>query len=282
MANQIYLERTERKFEVGIGKESLPSLCADVSRYIPLHEFVPGQQITHNNTIYFDSEDCLLLRSGLLNKLDHIRIRARKYEYESLDPQLYYWLEFRIRKGDVRRKQRLKLEGKHLRRLLAGEKIDPKVLEYNRPHADPKACRALYGEIQNTIVGNGLRPVLWVAYQRAAFENGLERVTVDWDIRYYHVGPPVFRYKSLKNLKKKPAGREKTMVLELKYSGDLPSWMSDLQQKYPIRCSDLFSKLVMGMKALLEGPLKSRAGSGSLLRLISACLQDEDAVCGRP
>lgn len=270
MGNPIYLERMERKFEVGISKETLPALWADLSRYIPLHEFIPGQQITYNSTIYFDSEDCFLLRRGLLNRYDHFRIRARKYEYDSTSSPGTYWLELKMRKEDIRRKQRLELEGRDLQGLLEGKEIGGRVLDYNHAHADSEVCGQVYREIQDIIITKGLKPFLLVSYKRVAFENREERLSIDWDIRYYHVGSPVFSSKCLKDFPDRPAGYDAAMVLELKYTGEIPSWMSDLQGKYPIWYRSTFSKLDRGMKALLEGPLKARGDSGFLLELMHA------------
>jgi hypothetical protein len=272
MKNLTYMERVERKYELAISEDSLPALRHDVNQYLPAHEFTPGQAVTINNTLYFDNEDFLFLRNGLANKADHARIRARKYEYDSTPSNgpAYYWIELRIRKGEIRKKQRLKLEKGDFQRLLEGREIDEKVLGYNQSYADSERCKRLYREIQDIIIEKTLKPVLLVSYSRVAFERGEVRLTVDWDIRYRQAGPSVFHYKALRDLPEQPCGFEKNMVLELKYSGGLPPWVSGLQQKYPIRPRIFFSKLDGGMKALLEGPLRSRPHSKSLLDMISA------------
>lgn len=284
MVNQTYLERAERKFEVGLGEESLPALWREVSSYIPLHEFVPGQQITYNNTIYFDSEDFFLLRHGLLNRYDHMRIRARKYEYDStsLAGDSAYWLELKVRKGDVRKKQRLKLEGRDLQKLLAGKDIEGRVLDYNRAHVDAEACRERYKEIQEIIIERGLKPVLLVSYKRVAFENSEERLSIDWDIRYHYIGSSGFDYKRLKDFPERPAGYDRSMVLEFKYTDEFPSWMSDLQAKYPIWYRSSFSKLDRGMKDVLEGPLRHRSDSESLIKMMHAYKEKGWDLSGRP
>jgi hypothetical protein len=284
MVNQTYLERAERKFEVGLGEESLPALWREVSSYIPLHEFVPGQQITYNNTIYFDSEDFFLLRNGLLNRYDHMRIRARKYEYDltSFPGASDYWMELRIRKGDIRKKQRLKLEGRDPQGLVDGKEINGSILDYNRAHADSRLCHEVYKEIQDIIIEKSLKPVLLASYQRMAFENGGQRLTIDWGIQYHHVGASVFTHESLKDLPEKPAGCDQAVVLELKYTGYFPSWMSDIQGKYPIWSKNYFSKFDRGMKALLEGPLRHREDSESLVKMMHAHKEKGWDLSGEP
>lgn len=284
MRNQTYLERSERKFEVGVGKESLPALWREVSCYVPLQEFVSGQPMTDNNTIYLDSEDFLLFRAGLLNRYDHIRIRARKYEYgsTSLAGASDYWLELKVRKGDIRKKQRLKLEGQDFQRLLAGIDIERSVLDYNRAYADLKECLKLYRQIQDLIIYKGLKPLLLVSYKRVAFENEKERLSIDWDIRYYHIGSSIFGYQCLKNFPQEPAGYDQAVVLEFKYTDEFPSWMSELQGKFPIWYRSSFSKLDRGMKAVLEGPLRHRSDSESLIKMMHAYKEKGWDLSGRP
>lgn len=284
MANQISLVRTESKFEVGIGEEAVPALWREVSFHVPLHEFILGQSITYNNTIYFDSEDCCLLRSGLLNHYDHIRIRARKYEYDltSIPRDSDYWIELRIRKGDIRKKRRLRLEERDLQRLLEGEEVEERVVDYNRFHTNSKECRERYKEIQGIIIEKGLKPLLLASYKRMAFENGEERLTIDWGIRYHHIGPSVFSHRSLKDFSEEPAAHDQAVVLELKYAGEFPSWMSDLQAKYPIWSKSYFSKFDRGMKALLEGPLRHREDSESLVSMMHAHKEKGWDLSGQP
>jgi len=190
-------------------------------------------------------------------------------------------MELKIKKGEITKKDRLKLEWRDLQGLLAGRTIDRRVLDSNRSRVSPEACKRLYAEIQNIIAEKGLKPVLLVTYERMAFENGSERLTVDWDIRYYKVESPVPRLKSLEHVSKTPVDCERTLTLELKYSGELPSWMLDLRQKYPICYRSPYSKLVRGMKALLKGPLKCRQDSDLLLGMIYAREQQGEVLSER-
>jgi len=278
MKSPTYIERVERKYELAISEDSLPALRRDISRYVPTHEFTPGQAVTINNTIYFDNDDFHFLRSGLANKSDHTRIRARKYEYDSasFDGLAYYWVELRIKRGEISRKQRLKLEKGDLQKFLEGREIDEAALDYNQSQADSEQCKNLYEEIQNIVLSHSLKPILLVTHNRVAFEQGSVRITLDWDIRYYQAEASISHYENLKDLPDQPCGRETSMILELKYSGESPSWFSELRQRHPIHSRRFFSKLDSGMKALLQGPFKSHEDSEALLKMIDDYREKEE------
>ena len=100
-----------------------------------------------------------------------MRIRARKYEYDSTSfpDSSAYWVELRIRKGDIRKKQRLKLEGRDLHDLLEGKEINGSILDYDRAHADSRLCHEVYKKIQDIIIEKSLRPVLLAVLDRRTF-----------------------------------------------------------------------------------------------------------------
>ncbi len=164
MSDQLYQERTERKFGIEIGRERLRQLKQDIAARLPIQEFFPREPVTINNTIYFDSADCKLLRQELASRFDHIRIRARKYEYDRNGLPSPYWIEYKIRKGDLRKKRRLKLKDGHFQNFVGGKKIEQEVLQYNRSFSDINGFHSLYGEIQRIIRENDLKPVLLVRY----------------------------------------------------------------------------------------------------------------------
>jgi|GEM_PF-890044 len=279
MTSNIYLERTESKFEVKLPVLAVPELIKTIGSYIPLHEYVPGQMITHNNTIYFDSEDCFLLRQGLENRFDHLRVRARKYEYDNSEPaHSYYWLELKIRQGETRKKERINLTANDLRGLLHGLPVTPRVCDYNSSHLGEEACRALYEQLQDIVEERALKPILLASYQRVAFENATDRLSIDWDIRYRLAGRFLFGYPSLNEIPHAPAGEEDTIVMELKYTGELPTWVQDLQRHLPIQRLASFSKCDRGMKTLLQGPLSDRSDAGDLLQMMHTYKHDDEGV----
>lgn len=278
MTSAIYLNRTERKFEVQTGRGDLAKLIADISKHVPLSEYIPGEKITHNNTIYFDNEECFLLRQGLLNRTDHLRVRARKYEYDDAGAgDGKYWLELKLREGDTRKKDRITLTAEDLRGLLNRLPIAARTCEYNRPHLSVGETRALYADLQQVIERNSLRPFLLVSYERVAFDNGTVRLSIDSNIRYVAAGESLLGEKSLKDLEPR-AGREDTIVMELKYIGEYPRWIPALQKKYPIRTLNSFSKCDRGMRVLLKGPLNARTDAWALLELMQSCKQETATI----
>lgn len=266
-------ERTEMKFEVAMTAEELPALWRDIARHIPMHEYVPGRWTTHNNTLYFDSPDCRLLKDGLVNRFDHLRIRARKYEYEPAleDGSQDYWLELKRREGEIRRKERFLLRRQDLEGLLAGDPCGEGVLERNRGQLD---LLTVYRDIQQLVLDLRLEPFTLASYNRVAFEGPGVRLSVDWDIRYHAADRSTLRVDRLKDLPD-PAGRESTAVLELKYIGEVPLWLAELQAAYPIAYRTSFSKCDRGTKALLQGPLRVRPDASLLLQMLES-LKHED------
>ena len=101
----------------------------------------------------------------------------------------------------------------------------------------------------------GVKPVLLVTYRRVAFQNEIERVCLDSDIQYYHVGADVYSYDSWKYPVEEPVGKSNKTILELKYPESRPpTWIADFEKRYPI-CHTNFSKYVEGMGCLFQGPL---------------------------
>jgi len=118
----------------------------------------------------------------------------------------------------------------------------------------------------------GLKPFFLLIYKRAAFQNDndVERICLDWDIQYYHVGTDVYSYDSWKYPVEEPAGRSHKTILELKYPrSTFPAWISDLESTYPIRETG-FLKFVEGMGFLFRRSLKNHSEADYFLRLINA------------
>jgi SPX domain protein involved in polyphosphate accumulation len=277
MGSPVYMDRIERKYEVGISQNSLPDLWRDVSRYVPLHEFTPGQQITWVNSVYFENKDFDLLRFGLLNIQDNIHVRVRTYEYDGYPtrPISSYWLEMKIKKEEVRKKKRLRMQGEALGAFLEGKDVGGRILEYNQDGADPENIRSSYREIRNTIFNLGLKPTLLVAYKRVAFQNGSERLCLDWDIHYYHVGHHVHHYPSWKDIAKCLGEKTGKILLELKCSrGPLPAWVGNLKRSYPLSELGYYSKFNEGMSLLFPGHFKHLTESNHFLQMIKAYTED--------
>ena len=116
----------------------------------------------------------------------------------------------------------------------------------------------------------GLKPYFLLTYKRLAFQNNLERISLDWDVQYFHVGAEVYSYDSWKYPVHDPAGKSQKTILELKYPrGTHPVWIAELERKHHIQETG-FLKFVEGMRFLLRGPLKTYREADYFLRLIEA------------
>jgi SPX domain protein involved in polyphosphate accumulation len=279
MESPIYMERVERKFEVGICESGVPALSRDLARYVPLHEFIPGQQITLVSSVYFDNNDYDVLRFSLLSMNDNVHFRLRNYESSTYPaaPVSDYWMEIKVKKEEQRRKKRFRIKGEDIAGFFGGKggEVAERVLSYNRMNGDGEILSNFYRDIKGAVSWLGLKPILLVSYRRIAFQNERERVSLDWDIQYRHMSPRFYRDPSWKEIAKTPVGKEKTVRLELKCpQGVSPSWMADLQRKYPIWESKYYSKFREGMKFLLQGPLKRDRRADSFLEMIEAYSED--------
>ncbi|MFQ5887575.1 MAG: VTC domain-containing protein, partial [Candidatus Hydrothermarchaeales archaeon] len=184
------------------------------------------------------------------------------------EPISDYWIEVKIRKEERRRKKRFMVKRDALLDFLGGKDVGEKILSYNQENADPEVIRSLYRETQETILTLGLRPIFLVTYKRVAFQNGSERLSLDWDIQYYRVGTNVYSYDSWKYLVERPAGKAKKTFLEFKYpQGGLPEWIAELQRRYPIWERN-YSKFVGGMWFLFQGQLSYDREADSFLQMI--------------
>jgi SPX domain protein involved in polyphosphate accumulation len=275
MNGPIFQERVERNYEVNINQADVANLWRELGDFFPHYGLHPINEITSIGTVYFDNRDYDLTRYTVLNPARRMLVRLRTYETygESPQPISDYSMEVKTRLRGQWRKKRLRLSRAELASFLAGKEITQSVLQNAESGVDPAILRNLYREIQELILTMGLKPFFLLTYKRLAFqnENDEERVSLDWDNQYFHVGTDIYSYDSWKYPIHEPAGKSAKTILELKYpQGALPLWIADLEKKYPVRETG-FLKFVEGMGYLLRGPLKnSHKDAEYLLRLIDS------------
>ncbi len=270
MKGPIYQDRTERNYQVGVSQDGVAGLWRELSEYLPKYGLHPIYEITCVGTVYFDNRDYDLTRYTVLNRGRRLLVRLRTYENygESPKPISDYWVEVKIRENDRWRKKRFRLNRADLPEFLEGRDAGQSVLDYNQNGADPDVVRNLYRETQEIVLTMGLKPIFLLTYKRMAFQNEIERLSLDWDIQYYHVGTDVYSYDSWKYPVEEPAGKSDKTILELKYpQGSPPAWIADLEKRYPIRETG-FLKFVEGMGFLFQGPLKYYREADSFLQFI--------------
>ncbi|MBI2210508.1 MAG: VTC domain-containing protein [Deltaproteobacteria bacterium] len=280
MKDPIYQDRIEKKFQVGISDDGVAGLWRDLSSFLPRYGLTPIPKITSVSSVYFDNKDYDLLRYILLIERRWILVRLRTYEDygRSPEPISEYWMEVKTKEADRRKKRRFRLSRETLPGFLEGKDVEEQVLAYNDNGADPHLVRRQFHEARETVLTLGLKPILLVTYKRVAFQNDVERLTLEWDVRYYHVGTDVYFYDSFKYPVEEPAGKADKIILELKYlQGSLPAWFSGLQRRYPIWERD-YLKPLEGMGFLFQGPLKHHKEANSFLQMKGAYMGETEPL----
>jgi SPX domain protein involved in polyphosphate accumulation len=253
-----YQDRIERNYHVDISDRHVAHLWRDLHDYFSTHGLKPLYAITCVGSVYFDNKDFDLTRYTILNGGRHILVRLRTYEDYGTSPEpiSYYWIEVKIREKERWRKKRFRLNRTDLRGFLEGDTQSQSLFDCNQCGLSPDALLALYRETQETILTNGLKPMLLITYRRVAFQNEIERLCLDSNIQYYHVGENVYSYDSWKYPVDEPVGKSIKTILEVKHpQGRLPTWIDEFEKRYAIWRTN-FSKYVEGMGHLFKGPLR--------------------------
>ena len=223
-------------------------------------------------SVYFDNKDCDLLRYSLLGRLMLVRLRVYEAYGRYPEPLSAFWVEVKTAKDGRRQKKRFRLNKSALLDFLEGKDAGESVFSSNRHEANKDLVRDLYRESQETVLTMGVKPMLMVVYKRVAFQSEVERLSIDWDLKYYNVTRGVYDLYSWKDLIEPPTGKADKVILELKYlQGDVPNWFHILQQRYPIRRRE-YLKPVEGMGFLFRGPLGRHKEANRLLPMIDAYL----------
>lgn len=269
----IFQDRTERNYQVGISQDGVAALWRELSELMPKYGLHPIYQITNVGTVYFDNKDYDLTQLTVSNGGRHLLVRLRTYENYGEPPRPIsdYWMEVKIREKTRWRKKRFSLDRTDLPVFLEGKDARQSVFDHNRETADREAISSLYREFQELFLTMGLKPFFLLTYKRIAFQNEIERLSLDWDIQYYPVGANVYSYDSWKYPVQDPAGKSKKTILECKCpEGRPPAWLAELEKRYPIEETG-FLKFVEGMGFLFQGPLKHHKAANAFLRMKDAC-----------
>ncbi|MGH8546237.1 MAG: VTC domain-containing protein, partial [Gammaproteobacteria bacterium] len=223
-------------------------------------------------SVYFDNKDCDLLRYSLFGRLMLVRVRTYEMYGRPPDPMTEYWVEVKTAAAERRRKRRFRLTKSALWEFLEGKDVVESIFDYNKDNADRDVIRDLYRETQETICTMGLKPLILVIYKRIAFQNEVERLSVDWDLQYHYVTKNILEASSWKYLAEPPEGKADTVIMEIKYlQGGVPDWFSELQRRYPIWRRE-YLKTLEGMGFLFQGPLKHHKEADFFLPKIEAYL----------
>jgi SPX domain protein involved in polyphosphate accumulation len=266
-------DRVEKKFQIGIEAKEVAALWRELSTVLRPYGLEPAQEITSVGSVYFDNKDCDLLRFSLLGHLMLFRTRAYEMYGNLPRPISEYWVEVKTAQGMRRRKRRFPLTRRALYDFLDG-KDRKKDLAGGREMAE-EVLGELYRSSQETVLTMGLQPVLMVTCKRIAFQSDTSRLSIDWDVEYYHAPISVYEANSWKYLAEPSVGRAAKVIVEMKCLIDegVPAWFSELQQRYPIWQRE-YLKPVEGMGFLFKGPLKNHRRASYFIPLINAYMEN--------
>ena len=252
----VFIDRIERKYQLGVNNSEVADLWRDIGSVLAPYWMAPVQEITSVGSVYFDNKDYDLLRYSLDDRLFLVRLRA--YELYGRPPQAIseYWVEVKTASNERRSKRRLRLSKNQLTVFVSGGEASQAVIEQNRHDHAPEDFIKLYRETQESITTMGLRPFVLIVYKRVAFQNENERLSIDWDVKYYKVSNEVYDFSSWKDPIIPAFGQAGAVILELKYlQGGLPAWLGELQRRYPIRERECL-KTLEAMGILFHGELE--------------------------
>lgn len=276
-------DRVEIKFQLDIDEKEVAALWRDLRSDLQPYGLQPVQEITSVGSVYFDNKDCDLLRFSLFGHLMLFRTRAYELYGQPPEPISKYWVEVKTAQGARRKKRRFPLDKVALFEFLEGREIDQAPSDLG-PQIGAGEFIELYRQGQETVLTMGLNPLLLVLCKRVAFQGETVRLSIDWDVEYYHATTSIYDFSSWKYLTGPSAGKAGKVILELKYVGGegVPTWFSELQQRYPIRQRE-YLKPVEGMQFLFKGPLRHHKEADYFLRLINAYMENSYSVeVGRP
>lgn len=268
-----FLDRIERNYEVGVGRGEIVTVWRGLSDFFRRYGFRSTGEITNVGTVYYDNRDYDLMRYTILNPARRMLVRLRTYESygEVPKPISCYWFEIKSKGRDQWTKKRLKLSREGLADFLDGRiAMETKSNGYRNGNSHGNG-QSFYSEIQELVLTMGLRPFFLITYKRLAFDNDVgERVSLDWDLRYFNAGEEIYDCDSWKYPVDDPLAVSQKTILEIKYPRSArPTWIRDLETHYNIEETG-FLKFVEGMGFLFRGPLSQHREAKYFLRLINA------------
>jgi len=274
----LYIERIEKKYQLGIREDGLALLWRELSDYLPKFGLEPINEITNIGSVYFDNDECDLLSDALFGRLKLVRVRTYETYGTLPEPISEYWVEMKTSENERRTKKRFRTTKGMLIDFIEGRAPGQSVFDFNQNGAGREIVDRLYREIQENILTLRLKPLLLVVYKRIAFQSATERLSIDWDVQYYHVNNGLYDYSTWKYPTERAAGSARKLILELKYLDEtLPAWFADLKRRYPVWEKD-YLKPIEGMGCLFEGPLRYHKKAGAFLPMIDAYMSDTDPL----
>lgn len=222
----------------------------------------PGTRFTRIESIYFDSEMLDFFRDHFMQDGRRYKMRFRMYcPNGGEDPRHLGFLEVKIKENEVSKKSRLALSAQLARKLsrFSSIKVNNELFQLNASMDREKLLRRV--ELVNELVARfQVVPQLRISYCRRAYECGDLRVTIDSDIGFERVGPPLpetahaVEKMSFWSSALEMMGRysvQDNIVVEVKHRGLIPEWGRDFMKNENISATS-FSKYCWSMTTYLS------------------------------
>jgi SPX domain protein involved in polyphosphate accumulation len=196
-------QRIEKKF--WLDEKQCQQLLPTLYEHLKADEY--GKSDISN--IYYDTNDCYLIRRSIERPLFKEKLRLRCYGKISDDQKVF--IELKKKYDGIGYKQRLATDYRQAKRLLEGKRIDS-----DRPKTET--------EIINMVKRYGLSKKIYVGYKRIAMYDPSDpdlRVTLDSDICFGDWDESEQKALNLQSL----MDDRHQILMEIKTSASIPSWL---------------------------------------------------------
>ena len=198
-----------------------------VKQYVPVDRYCKLQRSGDYPivSLYLDSDNMHLCKESLEGRQNRFKLRIRGYTDE---PDYPVFFEIKRRINTVIMKSRTRVMHSDVPRLLSGLSLPPQ--SYS---VDTKALN----QFQLYMTSIQAKPKVLIRYMRQAFEGegeGRVRVTFDRELCYSVTDKPEVRLGG-SGWQRNPATENGGVILEIKFTGSYPVWLSRLVEYFDLR-----------------------------------------------
>lgn len=229
-------------------KYLIPPITADlllsqIGSYLPKYKKTAEPQ--HVSSIYYDNAEWKCYSDQVKKVNPRFKILFRQYYKDRVQTDIGF-LEIKRKENSNSYKERFRTEARLLGSI-SESSIAPEVLSLN-DNLSIERLSEIHSTIANTIINYKLEPVVKVMYIRQAFESNDKtlRITFDSNLEFHHI-PNSFAL-PVKFLHKMPANFH---VMEIKYSGKIPEWLTSLLKSNKIS-KRRFSKYCAAVQSIYD------------------------------
>jgi len=224
-ADKMLACRYELKYHITESKAR--AVAQFVRQYVPVDRYCKLQRSGDYPivSLYLDSDDMHLCKESLDGRQNRFKLRIRGYTDE---PDYPVFFEIKRRINTVIMKSRTRVMHSDVPRLLSGLSLPPQ--SYS---VDTKALN----QFQLYMTSIQAKPKVLIRYMRQAFEDEGEsrvRVTFDRQLCYSVTDKPEVRLGG-SGWQRSPVTENGGVVLEIKFNGSYPVWLSRLVEYFDLR-----------------------------------------------